>query len=118
MDLNKFAEETYNAAFRDEMHKLAQENGETDSYVPAAVSLAALPFMVNKGSILGRKAGLKSVPIADWLFQASNPNIGIPTFARRAVGARSVLSNTGTLAGALTGALGAAYLYDKLKDKW
>lgn len=118
MDFNKLAQEIYQTAFQDELRKLAQEKGSanSDSYIPALAAAVALPMLMNEGSILGRKAGLQSIPVADWIVNKTQPTVGIPKYLKNTIGARSVLPHAGTLAGALTGAGGAALLYSLLKD--
>ena len=118
MDFNKLAQEIYQTAFQDELRKLAQEKNDSGigSYIPALAAAATLPMLVNEGSILGRKAGLQSIPVADWLINRTQPSATIPNYLKNTISARSVLPHAGTLAGALTGVGGAALLYSLLKD--
>lgn len=120
MNQNQLAQNIFTQAYRDEMQKLAQVQPAEASiydYAPAAAALAALPFLMNQGSIVGRKAGLAAVPVADWLNAKAYPAMGLGNYFTRTVGARSQLPHAGTLAGALAGLGGAALLYDYLKDK-
>ena len=122
MNLEKIAEIVYNRAFHDEMQKLASGGAPTEpegsSMGPAILALAALPMLANKGSVMGRRAGLAAAPVADALFHRANPNMGLPDFARKAIGARSALPNVGTMGGALAGVAGSALLYQLLSDRW
>jgi len=130
MNLNQLAQEIYSKSYQDEMQKLAQQAERSPSMIentisgisqyvglPEIAALAALPLLANKGSVAGRKAGLRSAPVFDWMMAKKHPGMSLGDYATSVVKTRSVLPHVGTLAGALAGVGGTALLYDLLKDR-